>query len=204
MKHLKKFQTNADYQAFRGGGDWVTPNISIIVEDDSIVYEPLVEVKTINYIRISYEEYAPDEYEVIFRADFKPASTIHFELDGNSAGLDTNITITKLKNIWGVPALERLTYSPKEDDTYIYEVVINNTTLIMFTVNGTEYQAEEDMTWKEWCNSEYNTGGFKYSSGDVGDAIYTSDYKKYFIHPISELDLVTTGVYLTKTVDWPR
>lgn len=42
MKYLKKFQTNADYQAFRGGGDWITPNVSIITEDDTIVFEPFV------------------------------------------------------------------------------------------------------------------------------------------------------------------
>ena len=29
--------------------------------------------------------------------------------------------------------------------------------LITFTVDGTEYQAEEGMTWGVWCNSSYNT-----------------------------------------------
>lgn len=29
--------------------------------------------------------------------------------------------------------------------------------LITFTINGVEYQAEEDMTWAEWVTSEYNT-----------------------------------------------
>lgn len=32
-----------------------------------------------------------------------------------------------------------------------------NYNLITFTVDGVEYQAEEGMTWGEWCNSEYNT-----------------------------------------------
>ena len=33
--------------------------------------------------------------------------------------------------------------------------------LIIFTVYGVEYQAEEGMTWEEWVNSEYNfNGGF--------------------------------------------
>ena len=32
--------------------------------------------------------------------------------------------------------------------------------LITFTVNGTEYQAEEGMTWREWINSDYNKYGF--------------------------------------------
>ena len=34
---------------------------------------------------------------------------------------------------------------------------LNN--LITFTIEGTEYQAEEDMTWGEWVESEYNTDG---------------------------------------------
>ena len=33
-------------------------------------------------------------------------------------------------------------------------------TLINFTIARTSYQAEEGMTWAEWVNSSYNTGGF--------------------------------------------
>ena len=29
-----------------------------------------------------------------------------------------------------------------------------------FTINNVAYQADEGMTWAEWCNSDYNTGGF--------------------------------------------
>ena len=28
--------------------------------------------------------------------------------------------------------------------------------MIKFTIDGTEYQAEEGMTWEDWVNSEYN------------------------------------------------
>ena len=28
--------------------------------------------------------------------------------------------------------------------------------LISFTIDGTQYQAEEGMTWEDWVNSEYN------------------------------------------------
>ena len=28
--------------------------------------------------------------------------------------------------------------------------------MITFTFNGTEYQAEKDMTWREWIDSPYN------------------------------------------------
>lgn len=33
------------------------------------------------------------------------------------------------------------------------------TGLITFTIDGTEYQAEEGMTWGEWANSEYDVNG---------------------------------------------
>lgn len=39
--------------------------------------------------------------------------------------------------------------------------------LINFTIAGTSYQAEEGMTWGEWVDSEYNTGGFYISSNVV-------------------------------------
>lgn len=32
--------------------------------------------------------------------------------------------------------------------------------LISFTIDGTTYQAEEGMTWGEWVESDYNTGGY--------------------------------------------
>ena len=34
--------------------------------------------------------------------------------------------------------------------------VVNSGDLITFTIDGTEYQAEEGMTWGEWVDSEYN------------------------------------------------
>jgi len=38
---------------------------------------------------------------------------------------------------------------------------------ISFTIDGTEYQAEEGMTWSKWIVSDYNTGGIFESSALV-------------------------------------
>lgn len=47
------------------------------------------------------------------------------------------------------------------DINSILESIINGgVSLITFTIAGTEYQAEEGMTWEEWCNSEYNTSNY--------------------------------------------
>jgi hypothetical protein len=32
--------------------------------------------------------------------------------------------------------------------------------LISFTINGTSYQAEDGMDWRDWCSSKYNTNGY--------------------------------------------
>lgn len=49
---------------------------------------------------------------------------------------------------------------PVEDDNIQLDVI-----MISFTIAGTTYQAESGMTWFEWVNSEYNTGGF-YTDGE--------------------------------------
>ena len=35
-----------------------------------------------------------------------------------------------------------------------------NKVVINFTIDGTSYQADEGMTWAEWCDSSYNTNGY--------------------------------------------
>ena len=42
----------------------------------------------------------------------------------------------------------------------------SNVTLITFTVDGTQYQAEEGMTWQEFLDSSYNVDGW-YASGST-------------------------------------
>lgn len=44
MKYLKKFHTNADYQTFKEGDDWVTPNVSTIEEDNGIFYNEILKL----------------------------------------------------------------------------------------------------------------------------------------------------------------
>ena len=41
-KYLKKFEQHADYQDFRGGVEYVTPNVSVCVNEDEVHYNPLV------------------------------------------------------------------------------------------------------------------------------------------------------------------
>lgn len=55
-----------------------------------------------------------------------------------------------------------------KDFKFLGDIVIKNVgeaeeetpTLISFTIGSTTYQAEEGMTWADWCASEYNTDGW--------------------------------------------
>lgn len=46
-------------------------------------------------------------------------------------------------------------------------VVTPTRNLIAFTIDGTSYQAEEGMTWQQWVDSNYNTGGFYIDSEGI-------------------------------------
>ena len=50
MIYLKKFQTDTDYQAFKASSDWVTPNVSAIEEDNSVIYEGIEQISTSTFI----------------------------------------------------------------------------------------------------------------------------------------------------------
>lgn len=52
-----------------------------------------------------------------------------------------------------------------QEDIVIEAVEVEEVKFISFTVGRNTYQAVEGMTWAEWCDSEYNTGGFRADSG---------------------------------------
>lgn len=60
--------------------------------------------------------------------------------------------------------------------------------LITFTIDGTQYNAEEGMTWGEWCNSSYNTYG------------YVIDYNGYIAAGVGH-DYVAFSGSLVKSTD---
>lgn len=98
MKYLKKFQTNTDYQAFKSGNDWATPNVSVTEENTTIYYNPivssllfpvtLVEGETSENGRLLYE-YICNNYEP--GASITPNEVI-FITENGSTGANTNNT----------------------------------------------------------------------------------------------------------------
>ncbi len=71
---------------------------------------------------------------------------------------------------------------PTDTVTLTFEIVKE---LISFTIEGTSYQAEDGMTWKEWVDSNYNTGGYTYSGNEVacpeGGYNYLAESNDYFV-----------------------
>lgn len=76
-------------------------------------------------------------------------------------------------------------------------------TLISFRIEGTSYQAEEGMTWGQWVNSSYNTGGY---STDGKNYIYiqggfTSKYLQYENANVSGTEFILANTsYTLRTV----
>lgn len=73
--------------------------------------------------------------------------------------------------------------------------------LISFTLSyGTEFQAEEGMTWGEWCESDYNAENFsvQWDTVRIGNTRY-NDYVTYNGVRVTPTDLIVNGgVYGTE------
>lgn len=64
-------------------------------------------------------------------------------------------------------------------------------TLISFTIDNTEFQAEEGMTWVEWAESEYNPGNFVAYDNAIRNGMY-------LIYNVSTSDMIVENkVYTT-------
>ena len=60
--------------------------------------------------------------------------------------------------------------------TFYYQVGMEDAVkMITFTIFGTQYQAEEGMTFDEWIVSEYNVDGFKRGEEGSDGAVYFAD-----------------------------
>ena len=63
--------------------------------------------------------------------------------------------------------------------------------ILNFTIDGTSYMAEEDMTWTQWVSSSYNTNGYKISNSKVVD----STGKKYVYNVRPDDVIVNSNTY---------
>ena len=71
--------------------------------------------------------------------------------------------------------------------------------LISFTIDGTQYQADEGMTWEEWCNSDYNVNNYEYDEWgvyyNVGASYLMLFYSRGGIVGVSDI-IIATHAYI--------
>ncbi len=81
--------------------------------------------------------------------------------------------------------------------------MVDNVQLITFTIDGTEYQAEEGMTWEEWMASDYDTVGAILSDDPSSDFMLIEIWGEYlykdgsFVNPNEEIDETISYKVLT-------
>ena len=77
--------------------------------------------------------------------------------ESNTATIATYATVYDIPRVLG----ENVTYYA------VWKASVAAPTLISFTIDGTNYQAEEGMSWDRWTHSDYNTSGFKISAMNI-------------------------------------
>ena len=83
----------------------------------------------------------------------------------------------------------------------IYNLAHNGNKLITFTIDGTTYQAIKGMTWGEWVNSEYNTGGFY---AELDKKIYVYNSGNTYISGVQATDIIiANSTYFCETSHEP-
>ena len=71
--------------------------------------------------------------------------------------------------------------------------------IINFTIDGTEYQAEEGMTWVNWCDSTYNTAGFYYSPNYTATYSSSGKYVQGYVNVNKNDTILNAASYTTSS-----
>lgn len=66
--------------------------------------------------------------------------------------------------------------------------------IITFTIQSTTYQAEEGMTWAEWCGSEYDTNG---AYIDSAGKVYPNSNLHGSLAGVTSSDVIIEGMAYT-------
>ena len=113
---------------------------------------------------------APETIEVT-HTETNQKATINVDFDGIESLGDDLEELTKTANI---SVDKGNTKFGTWTGTIVYTVEL--ATPVNFTIDGVPYVADEKMTWKTWCDSEYNTAGYKVSGSVIvnsnGDMLY--------------------------------
>ena len=130
-------------------------------------------------IIIPEDQEVDDEFYAWFTKNAAPVVSINYngrQITIESGSGDTAVLNTKDKKLKSdIKIISAPVFEPEAwdgsftiiDDEDPTQEPNEDPTVINFTISGgTPYQAEEGMTWEQWVNSEYNTGGY-YVSGSI-------------------------------------
>lgn len=78
-----------------------------------------------------------------------------------------------------------VSYCEQEDEVHYSPIPV----IITFTIDSTSYQAEEGMTWEEWCNSSYNTTSLSiiYGMVESSGGEHITDVEENIVFPNTQI-----------------
>ena len=111
MKHLKLFQTEAEYSDYKNGSDFITPNVSYTVNSTKVYYSPHVESGS-NAIKVSWIE-TPVDLSISLGLNPNNYFSIYDENDQYASGFKYTTKELKGQNLFKIlissPSKPRLT-----------------------------------------------------------------------------------------------
>lgn len=121
MKHLTKFQQDIEYQSFKEGEDFVTPNVSYVVDIDKCYFEAkkLIEnmarktTKYENFVQVTrfvFDYPIDSDITVVYRAN--PSA--------NQYGAEATKVLTKGTTEFNIGVSVIVSFTPSQDSKYIY------------------------------------------------------------------------------------
>ena len=143
MKYLKKFSTESDYQTFKGGSDWTTPNVSLIEEkvssnDNSYIMFNEAEslsTFTVGVCSSSVVIEGPYEFkEGMTWDEFLNSEYNNGEFSRATSYLNEGDVCYDLSEVWSVmPHIQNTQNSNGDDGVLLSDKIINNHVYYVYT-----------------------------------------------------------------------
>ena len=154
---------------------------------------------SINFINElgSYIETLSNEEKITLRGSETATITAKYKVTFDFYGESYEYTLAYVDTV-STSAFASSTFIPVDSITTEGNIVfglVEEATLISFTIDGVSYQAEEGMTWSEWCASEYNTG----DSNADGNNVIAPNGKFLFEESGKTIDDATSEVAVLNT-----
>lgn len=157
MKHLKLFETENQYQSFKGTIDFILPNVSYVINTDTVYYSPYIEPSFIkawydnegeDYIVINNMKNVNKIYVDGNEVVFEPAKEENFTVEMHTSGISV---AGSEANCW----IKDDSYYPPQD-AYNIAIQINDDNYIV------ENGVSEDLQVYIW-NKNFNEYLYSYS-----------------------------------------